>query len=199
MRVTRLVAGVSADPGDWMDWLSTVALTLGLPDPLPESPASVVVDGQSLPVDTNLIERSIVIPLESFPPLLRPAGVDPVRRSVGLSMVIRRALYTTQTGVDSEGRPTFTTQDRGWECDICIFAGPGRGWGVELLPDIITMSVQSGGTLEWQTETRGTLELPCTPDGWARVEPEHPTVVYAVYAPPAAVTGPPDPPAPGAP
>ena len=133
MRITRLVAPPEADPADWMDWLSTVAVTLGLPDPLPDPSVLLGVDGQPLPVDPNRIERSTIIPLEAFPPLLRPAGVDPVRRSVALSMVIRRALYTTQTGVDGEGRPTFTTQDRGWECDICIYPGPGHDWDVQLL------------------------------------------------------------------
>jgi hypothetical protein len=200
MRVTRLVAGTAADPADWMTWLTTVALSLGLPDPMPEPAARRDAEGNPLPADPDRIERSTIIPLEAFPALLRPMGVDPVKRSVGLSMVIRRALYSTQTGIDSQGMPTFASQDRGWECDIAIYPGPGRAWDVHLLPDIITMSVQTGGTLEWQAQTRGTLELPCTPDGWARIDPEHPTVVYAVHEPPAVVSGPIDPPTPpGAP
>lgn len=199
MRITRLVAEASADPADWMEWLSTLALALGLPDPLPE-PTALVGPGGALPVDPNRIERSTIIPLASFPVLLRPPGVQVERRSVGLTMIIRRAIYSTQTGEDGEGRPVFTTEDRGWEADIAIYCGPGRGWDVDLLPDIITMSVMTNGVLEWETSTRGPLELPCTPDGWA-VVPDvlTPNVVWATYQPPVIFAGPFDPPPPGAP
>lgn len=190
MKVTRLVAGPGADPADWGEWVRTVALTLGLPDPLPPGTRPIGIDGQPVEDDPSRFERATIIPLAAFPELLRPSGVDPRGRSVGLTMIIRRALYPHQSGVDGEGRPIVLMVDRGWECDICIYAGPGPGWDVDLLPDIITMSVQTGATLEWQAETRGTLELPCTPDGWARVEPLHPTVVYPAWEPPPVVVGP---------
>lgn len=181
MRITRLVAGPTANPQAWMDWLSIVALTLGLPDPLPAQSVQLGPDGQPMPVDQNLITRRTVIGLEAFPALLRPPGVDPVRRSAGLTMNIRRAIYSHQTGVDGEGRPTFATDDRGWECDIAIYKGPGRWWDVELLPDIITMAVMTNGQLNWQTQTQGEILLPMTPDGWARVDPVHPTLDYAQW------------------
>jgi hypothetical protein len=200
MRTTRLVAEASADPNDWMEWLTTLALALGLPDPLPETPASGGPGGP-IPADPNAIARSTIIPLASFPGPLRPPGVPVERRSVALFMVIRRALYSTQTGVDGEGRPVSTTEDRGWECDVVTTVGSGLPWDVTLLPDIITMSVQANQeTVPWATRTRGLLELPATDGGWAIVNTETPTVVWAEYEPPAVVSGPIDPPTPpGAP
>lgn len=189
MRITRLVADTDGNPQDLLDWLSTVAVALGLPNPV-TTPASLPTpDGTPAPTDPNKIERTVIIPLSAFPPLLRPVGVDAARAKVGLALTIRRALYSNPAGVDGEGRPTFVVNDRGWEADIATYSAGGYRWDVGLLADIITMSIEATEvSTPWQTVSRGAQLLPVTPDGWAVVVSEHPTVGYPEWESPTAIS-----------
>lgn len=200
---TYLIAALEVGYEPLVEYFRDLAESLGIPDPLPDLPEPPEAGPGELPLSQLppgvLYHRTAYIPLSSFPSILRPVGVDPANKTLGLTFIVRRAIYTeiTDPGSPPSVPPTIVTSDRGLEAEIIRYCGPGDGWDVQTLADIITASIESYNIeADVQTVHNGIIQCPALPNGWVRVFPVHPTLIYAQWEPPVAVTGPPDPPLP---